>query len=276
MTLRTALLQGTRILDEARVPSPRLTAEVLLCHALGRDRLYLLTHGDEELSELAWIHYGRYLHERLQGKPTQYITKVQEFYGRVFQVSPAVLIPRPETEHVVEAVLQLAQPWHRILDVGAGSGAIAVTLALELNTCVYGTDISLEALRMAKKNAQRHQARVELLCCDLCSALKAEFDIVVSNPPYVPESDQAFLQREVRDFEPALALYGGPTGVEIYERLIPAAARILKPGGWFVAELGYQSLERVCALLASGPWTQIDHRHDLAGIPRVIQAQFSP
>src|SRR5260370_24489919 len=151
LNVGTALRQGTALLDEARIPAARLTAEVLLCHALGRERSYLYSHPEEPLTELAWIHFGRYMHERLKGKPTQYITKTQEFYGRPFLVTPDVLIPRPETEHVVEAALALGG--RRILDVGCGSGAIAVTLQLETGAEVWATDISLPALRIAKENA---------------------------------------------------------------------------------------------------------------------------
>src|SRR5579883_3398273 len=146
MTVGTALQQGTRLLEDATVPVARLTAEVLLAHALQRDRTYIYAHSDEELSERAWIHYGRYLHERLKGKPTQYITGRQEFYGREFRVTPDVLIPRPETEQVVEAALERAEDARTILDIGTGSGAIAVTLALERNAGVVATDISEKAL----------------------------------------------------------------------------------------------------------------------------------
>src|SRR5271168_3293950 len=130
MTILTAILQGTKLLEDEAIAAPRLTAEVLLMHALQKERSYLYAHSDEELVELAWIHYGRYLHERMKGKPTQYITGRQEFYGRDFRVTPDVLIPRPETEHVIEAALQLAPNARRIVDIGTGSGAIAITLAL--------------------------------------------------------------------------------------------------------------------------------------------------
>lgn len=277
MTIQAALLQGTKILDEAHVSAPRLTAEVLLCHALGKERVYLIAHSDEQLSELAWIHYGRYLHERTQGKPTQYITKVQEFYGRPFRVSPAVLIPRPETEHLVETALQLAPNAKTVLDIGTGSGAIAITLALEMKAQVWASDISLAALQVAAGNAAALHATIHLLCCDLSSAIgKPFFDVVVSNPPYVPHGDQSYLQREVRDHEPSVALYGGPTGTEIYDRLIPAAASVIKPGGWFAAELGYNSLEHVFQMLENGPWTDVGYGPDLAGIPRVIRARYCP
>jgi len=277
MTLGTALQQGIALLNEGNVPAARLTAEVLLTHALKRRREYLYAHPEEELTELAWIHYGRYLHERLQGKPTQYITQEQEFYGRPFFVSPAVLIPRPETEHVVETVLRLAPKAQRVLDAGTGSGAIAVTLAAEMpHAQVWGTDISHDALLVAQRNAETNHVKVRWLRCDLLSAVAdGSLDVVASNPPYVPDGDVVDLQPEVRDFEPAVALYGGPTGNEIYARLIPDAARVLKSGGWLVMELGYRSLDAVRAMFTE-QWRNIEDVADLAGIPRVIAAQLKP
>lgn len=275
MTIGTALRQGTELLEEARIPAARLTAEVLLMHALQCERIHLYAHSKDELSELGWIHFGRYLHERMQGKPTQYITKRQEFYGRMFRVSPAVLIPRPETEHVVETVLRLAPDARTIADIGCGSGAIAVTLSLELPQAhVTGTDISAAALEVAVRNAAALQASTTFVQCDLCAALKAQsLDVLASNPPYVPSSDEPELQPEVRDFEPAVALYGGPTGNEMYARIIPEAERLLKPGGWLVFELGYRSLDPVKAML--GPqWTDIETVTDLAGYPRVLAARY--
>src|ERR1700719_3394842 len=155
MDIRTALLQAQALLEEAKISVPRLTAEVLLAHATGHDRTWLYAHSDEELREVWWIHYGRYLHERLKGKPTQYITGRQEFYGREFRVSPDVLIPRPETEHVVEVALAVARDASRILDIGTGSGALAVTLQIETGAAVWGTDISPAALVVAAENSRR-------------------------------------------------------------------------------------------------------------------------
>src|ERR1051326_7542169 len=155
MTVHAPLLQGTRLLEDAGTPAPRLTAEVLLAHALRNTREYLFAHPEHTLSEVEWIHYGRYLHERMGGKPTQYITGRREFYGREFRVTPAVLIPRPETEHVVEAALALARGSGRVLDVGTGSGALAVTLHLELGCQTWATEISPEAAAVAVANAAR-------------------------------------------------------------------------------------------------------------------------
>jgi len=269
MNIRTALLQGQQLLEEATVPAPRLTAEVLLTHAIRCDRAWLYAHSDEELRELWWIHYGRYLHQRLEGTPTQYITGRQEFYGRDFRVTPDVLIPRPETEHLIEAALPHASG--RILDIGTGSGAIAVTLALEAAVHVIATDISEGALHVATKNADRLGARVSFVACDLGNGLGGgSFDLVVSNPPYVPEGDT--IQREVREHEPPIALYSGEDGLDMYRRLIPEAARLLKPGGRVLMELGYKSSEAVRAMLHG--WREIELFNDLAGWPRVIGAKL--
>lgn len=275
MTLQTALLEGTKLLEDAAVPAARLTAEVLLSHAIEQERSYLYGHPEEELSQRTWIHYGRYLYERLQGKPTQYITRRQEFYGREFRLTPDVLIPRPETEHVVEDALTHCVPGARAVDVGCGSGAIAVTLALESGAKVWATDLSDRALRVAAANAERLHAPVRLILCDLLSAVaSATFDVVVSNPPYVAEADAPGLQREVRDWEPRIALFAGPTGLEVYARLITEAARVLRPGGHLVLELGYHSLEPVRRMLGSG-WADFRISEDLAGLPRVLSARLS-
>jgi release factor glutamine methyltransferase len=276
MTLRAALEQGSRILEEASVAAPRLTAEVLLCHALRKDRIWLYSHPEEELSRLPWIHYGRYLYQRMGGTPTQYITKRQEFYGREFLVTPDVLIPRPETEHVIEVALSKAPLAGPAVDIGCGSGALAVTWQLETGTVCWGTDISAAALRIAQENARRLKAEVNFVACDLASAFAPRsFHLVLSNPPYIPDPEGPWLQREVRDHEPAVALFGGPTGVEIYERLIADAARVLAPSGWLVIEIGYQSQDSIIAMLDAS-WTGVLVTADLAGWPRVVSAQYVP
>jgi len=305
MTLHTALLQGTRLLEDGGIAVPRLTAEVLLAHALGRDRAYLFAHGEQELAELEWLHYGRYLHQRLQGMPTQYITKRQEFYGREFRVSPEVLIPRPETEHVVEVALRHvgwqaeapAPPARdrgpqdptrlsdrslkgcpqgpapiRILDIGTGSGALAVTLALEAGAETWATEISRAAASVAARNALALGARVHIVVGDVASAIAAgSMSLIVANPPYVPLAQRDGLQREVRDFEPHAALFAGPTGFEIYQRIVADAPRVLRPGGWLVMELGFGCEPQVRELLEG--WREIEVAPDLAGIPRVIAAR---
>lgn len=275
MTAKTALQQGTALLEDAKVIAPRLTAEVLLGHALGRPREYLYAHPEHELAELEWLHYGRYLHERMQGKPTQYITRKQEFYGRDFRVSPDVLIPRPETEHVVEVALDLARHARRIVDVGTGSGALAVTLALETGAEVWATDISMAAIAVAADNARRLGACVRFTVCDLLSTLaSASMDLIVSNPPYVPLRHAEGLQQEVRDWEPHVALFGGPDGFDLYDRIVEDARRVLRTNGWLVMELGFGAQEHVQGLFGDG-WAHLNVVPDLAGIPRVIAARFA-
>jgi release factor glutamine methyltransferase len=256
-------------LEDAKVSAPRLTAEVLLAHAVGRDRAWLYAHSSDELKEVWWIHYGRYLHQRLQGQPTQQITGVQEFYGRDFRVTRDVLIPRPETEHVIEAALKLGA--RNIVDIGTGSGAIAITLALETGAKVVGTDVSFAALRIAAENARRFSAKVDWVACDLAGVLGGSFDLVVSNPPYVPARDKTTLQREVRDYEPEVALYGGDDGLAVYRRLVPEAQRLLAPCGWLVMEIGYALSDAVSDMLVA--WKDVTVKNDLAGLPRVILAQ---
>jgi release factor glutamine methyltransferase len=268
MHVREALLQGTQLLEKVGIDAPRLTAEVLLMRATGQDRSWLYAHSTDELIEVWWIHYGRYLHERMQGKPSQYIVGHQEFYGRDFRVTPDVLIPRPETEGLVEAAL--AQAATTILDIGTGSGAIAVTLALETKSRVFATDISSAALAIARQNARTLQAPVEFIACDLGVCLAdGSFDLILSNPPYVAERDRPTLQPEVRDYEPALALFAGDDGLAIYRRLIPEAARLLRPHGWLMMELGDAAAVR--EMLRE--WHGVEIKDDLAGIPRVIIAR---
>jgi len=297
MRVETALRQGLELLRAGAIGAPALTAELLLAHALHRDRIYLLTHPEYELSELEWLHYGRFLHERLKGQPTQYITRTQEFWGRDFHVEKGVLIPRPETEHVIEQALALLVPARamappvsqrvdatdtnlrtttRVLDIGTGSGILAVTLAVETKARVCATEISPDALRIARANAARLGAHVDFVRCDLGAAFAAAaFDLVVSNPPYIASAEIDALQREVREWEPRAALDGGPDGLAVFRRLIPDAARLLRPGGWLILEIGATQAESVSGLLGPG-WRECTVTPDLAGLPRVVKAQWSP
>lgn len=272
--LRAAILR----LEDHRVGSPRLNAEVLLMHTLGCDRAYLYAHPERELNDGELARYDEVLSERSRGVPAQYITGHQEFYGLDFIVSPAVLIPRPETEHLVEAVLDLTNhipPGPRIVDVGTGSGAIAIVLASELpDAYLYATDISADALEIARANATRLQVEkeIEFHHTDLLEGLPDDtFDIVVSNPPYVGESEHDKVQLEVRKFEPHVAVFGGAEGLDIYRRLVPQAQRVLRPGRWLAMEIGYSQEEQVHSLLTD--WSEVHSIPDLQGIPRVVVAR---
>lgn len=277
MNVQTALQQAVSALEAAAVSAPRLTAEVLLAHALHRDRTWLYAHSDDELSDHARIHFGRYLSERIRGKPTQYITHLQEFYGREFFVNEDVLIPRPETEHLVEAALEHLGLGNvrTVLDVGTGSGAIAISIALEAGREVFASDISGGALTVAARNRSRLGARVQFVQADLLGTVAPRsIDLLISNPPYVPGGDAANMQQEVRDWEPHVALFAGDSGLEIYRALLAQAAEAVRPGGHMLLELGFQSLSGVQQMLA-GRWADIKVIADLAGWPRVIGARLS-
>lgn len=286
MRLKEALEQGVELLEKGGVPSSRITAEVLLMHAARCDRAHLYAHPERELAEVEWIHYGRYLHERLQGKPTQYITGHQEFWGLDFLVDPSVLIPRPETELLVETSLALARRHFasgaelHIADVGTGSGCIAVALAKELSRArIYALDQSWQALETARQNAARLgvEERMVFLESDLLEVRSGEglppLEMVVSNPPYVSERERAGLMREVRNFEPPQALFAGESGSDVYARLLPQAGQALCAGGYIVLELGYDAQEKVGNLLSARAWENIEWRRDLAGIVRVVAAR---
>jgi release factor glutamine methyltransferase len=286
MTLADALQQGVELFEDGGAPSPRLNAEVLLMHAVRCDRAHLYAHPERVLTDSEWVHYGRYLKERLEGKPTQYITGHQEFWGLDFIVNPSVLIPRPETELVVETALELVRTQYpagggcTITDVGTGSGCIAIALATDLPQAnLIALDQSEDALETARLNAERLSvaSRITFLHSDLLAPLTGEtlqpLHMVVSNPPYISTRDAANVMPEVSRYEPSAAVFAGPSGVEVYARLIPQAAASLPPGGAIVLELGYDVEEGVRQLLAAGSWQDVEWRRDLAGITRVVSAR---
>jgi release factor glutamine methyltransferase len=267
-------------LTTENVPSPRMNAELLLMFTLGCDRAYLFAHPERELTAEEESRYEAALAERSRRVPAQYITGHQEFWGMDLIVTPAVLIPRPETEHVIETVLELCAGVRgpksnlRIADVGTGSGCIALALAKELpHAEIHATDISLDALEIARANAARHQLerRIQFHQTDLLEGLKADFDFVVSNPPYVGESEEDQVQSEVRKFEPRSAVFAGPTGTEVIARLIPQAYEALRPGGWLIMEISGTIADDVRRLLES--WQDVQIKPDLQSIPRVAFAQ---
>jgi release factor glutamine methyltransferase len=258
-----------------------MNAELLLMFTLDCDRAYLYAHPERELMADDISRYDEAIARRATGEPAQYITGHQEFWGLDLIVSSAVLIPRPETEHVVEALLELAKPIveiasspTRVADVGTGSGAIALALAEELPAAeIHATEISRAALDVARANAARHQlsSRIEFHETDLLAGLRGPFDFVVSNPPYVGESEEDEVQLEVRKFEPRNAVFAGPTGVEVISRLIPQARAALKPRGWLIFEISGTIAGRVRELLSV--WSEVAIRNDLQGIARVAMAR---
>lgn len=297
MEIRAALKDAMARLRDAPVPSHTLTAELLLMHTLGCDRAWLYGHPEQELTADVSARYLELVTRRAAGTPTQYLTGKQEFWGFEFEVGPGVLIPRPETEHVVEVALARLGPAHagkklggaqsdaplRIADVGTGSGCLAVALARELPEArVWATDISPVALEYARRNVARHGVldRLEFLEADLltpflpgaAAAAAAPFNLIVSNPPYVGRDAADQFPREVRDHEPHEALYAGREGTELYAPLLEQAAQLLVPGGVLVVELGYGAVERVMALVGWA-WTRVAVTTDLAGIPRVLAAE---
>jgi release factor glutamine methyltransferase len=311
MDIRAALKEGMAQLRAAQVPSHTLATELLLMYALGHDRAWIYSHPEEAVDSATAEKFLALIARRAAGEPVQYLTGKQEFWGLEFEVTPAVLIPRPETEHVMEVALArlgergikihmgTGAPRERlqVADVGTGSGCLAVALAWELpHAEVFATDISAPALEVARRNAARHGVadRIHFTQCDLLTGLEnsdvnsagarhavpasarggAQFDLIVSNPPYIASNEADELQREVRDHEPHAALFGGPTGVEMYQRLIDQARGLLRHRGIVVLELGHDSAEHVRGIFDSQHgWSKVAITKDLAGIPRVLAAE---
>ncbi len=313
MDIRTALKQGIARLRAAQVPADTLAAELLLLHVLQRDRTWLYAHPEEPLLESQAHRFLHFIERRAAGEPVQHLTGKQEFWGLQFEVSPDVLIPRPETEHVVEVALdrlalrelqagrsnQSGGAGLLIADIGTGSGCIAIALATALPHAQFiASDLSLEALAVAKRNAARHNvsSRIRFLHCSLLEGAASaapqapdspiaayqarvarqqslSLDLVASNPPYIGRREADTLAPEIRRHEPELALFGGEEGYEFYAGLIAEAAHHLKPGGLLVLELGHNSLPAVRPLLDERRWTNIAVTQDLAGIDRVLAAE---
>jgi release factor glutamine methyltransferase len=281
--LKQALTSAVARLQAERVPSPQMNAELLLRFVLNCDRAYLFAHPERELTADEQARYDSALAERARGVPAQYITGHQEFWGMDLIVTPAVLIPRPETEHLIETVLEVracelqtrtSEKGLRIVDVGTGSGCIALALAKEWPEAeIHATDISGAALEVARINAARHQLehRIHFQQADLLAGLVPPFDVVVSNPPYVGESEEDQVQLEVRKYEPRSAVFAGAAGTEVIARLIPQAEVLLRPGGWLVLEISATIADEVKSLLKT--WNDVQVTADLQQIPRVIRAR---
>ena len=277
-SIAEAILQGAHDLRKAGVPEARREAGSLLAHVLGRDRTFILSHADDPISEDHLEMFYRTLDSRAAGKPLQYITGHQEFFGLDFEVSADVLIPRPETELLVEKALELlsTEAAPMICDVGTGSGCIAITLLHELPRARgMAIDVSPAAIEVAQRNAARHSVseRLEFLVSDCFAELNKEgpiFDLIVSNPPYVAVEKLESLQREVRDYEPHLALQAGADGLSIIRRLLVDAGAYLKSAGHFLLEIGFDQRQAVEQLVDPGRWKLLDIYSDLQGIPRTV------
>jgi release factor glutamine methyltransferase len=276
-TIAATLNRAASRLRAAGIANDLLDAQTLLAEAIGRDRTYLIVNFNQELAPDALEKYEALIERRAAGEPLQYITGRQEFYGLEFEVTPAVLIPRPETELIVEETLRLA---HRsdnarplVIDVGTGSGCIAVALARELEGArVIAVDISPAALEIARRNAARYDlgSKIEFVVGDLLSAVSSETraDFIVSNPPYVAAREMPGLQREVREWEPRAALTDEADGLSFYRRLLNEAPAYLKAGGHLLCELGYGQAASVQSLMDASAWAEWRVLDDLQGIPR--------
>lgn len=283
VSIRDALRDAVGRIEKIGAQTPLLDAEVLLCHVLSVDRLYLVINGEKPLTEEEFINYQKNVEKRLVGVPVQYIVGKQEFMGMDFHVKEGVLIPRGDTEILVETVLEWIEINKKdedvvIADIGTGSGVIAISLAkLVKNSKVYAVDISPRALEVAEKNAKHHGLNLCFLEGNLLKPLEdlgVKLDILVSNPPYIPKKDITSLQVEVACYEPSLALDGGEDGLDFYRRLVDGAWSPLKPGGLLAFEIGHDQAHAVERLIEeNGHYANIKRIKDLAGIERVIAAE---
>jgi len=279
VSISAALTEAAEELRKHGIIEPRLDASLLLSHVLQRDRAYLIAHNEQELrpDQLAVIR--SFVDRRANGEPLQYLTNHQEFFKLDFEVTPAVLIPRPETELLVEAALDVLLPNSKLqfADLGTGSGCVAISILHErVNASATAIDRSDRALDVARRNAERHGVtnRLELVRSDLFTEVLAGglFDLIVSNPPYVSDAEMKTLQPEVK-WEPVAALAGGPDGLAIIRRLLNEGGAHLKTAGYLIFEIGLGQGERIQRLIDKGVWRLVEVRRDLAGIPRTVVLQ---
>ena len=284
-SIAEAILQATHELRKAGVPEARREAGSLMGHALQQDRAFVLAHADDSISTDQEQRFREYLASRVKGKPLQYITGRQEFFGLDFEVNGDVLIPRPETELLIETALKLTTGLDKapfICDVGTGSGCIAITLLHELrqfpDSRAMAIDISEAALAVAKRNATRHGVaeRIDFVVSNCFAELDpklVQFDLIVSNPPYLRDDDLEGLQREVRDFEPRMALEAGADGLTVVRRLLKDAGGFLRTGGYLLFEIGFDQGDEVSEMVDRNTWKLVDIHKDLQGIPRTVALQ---
>lgn len=279
MTVAEALAQAAARLGGAGVADPRREASSLLAFALGKLPSFLIAHPEYLLTEKESVSFDHAVDRRERREPFQYITGKQEFWGLDFEVAAGVLIPRPETEILVEAAVKhLNTLWSpRFAEAGVGSGCISVSILYSVpNATAVSTDLNPAALDLAARNAARHHvdARITLEQTDLFAGVKGPFDLVVSNPPYIPDADIATLQNEVRDYEPHTALAGGPDGLDIVRRIVNDARHILAPGGVLMMEIGAGQAPDVERIFDPAYWAVPAFLNDLQGIPRMVSARL--
>lgn len=281
MNVSENLKKATEILEKSDVSDARREANSLLGFALRKDRVFLIAHSEYQLNEDEQIYFETLLRRRAGREPLQHITGKQEFFGLEFEVNRDVLIPRPETELIVENAVEILREKEspRFCEVGIGSGCISVAILHEVkNASAVGLEISEKAAQIARKNAERHKVseRFELRISDVFEALTDErFDLIVSNPPYIPPADIANLQAEVRDFEPLNALTDGADGLSIIEKIVRQSPKTLLPKGFLLMEIGFGQAEKVLKLMDSDVWNEVEILPDLQNIPRTLKARLA-
>lgn len=286
MTILWALQWGVDQLQESGVNNPNLDAEVLLAHCLRIDRIKLYVLHDKPLDRKEWERYEKYIARRAKRVPVAYITGYKEFRSLGFRLMPTVLIPRPETEILVEetlkecAVIEKNKQSLKILELGTGSGIIAVSLAKEIeHLSIIATDISLEALKIARENARLHKqdSKIHFFVCRFLQAINVKgiyFDFIVSNPPYLSTDDWKRVQPEVRDYEPPDALLGGEDGLDFYRIIIPEVSKFLTSDGWLILEVGMGQADKISRMIKkTGKFSKVEFKKDLSGIARVVKAK---
>ncbi|MGA2780655.1 MAG: peptide chain release factor N(5)-glutamine methyltransferase [Smithella sp.] len=281
MTVHDILNEATHDFEAVEIPSARLDAEVLLSFCLGCDRLEFYKNPDMTISETQLAAFRNLIARRLQWEPVAYITGRKEFWTFVLEVNSTVLIPRPDTEVIVEEAINIYRkidsPEIKILDIGTGSGAIAIALALEITGAkVVATDISEAAVNLAKKNAAALglKEKIDFRQGNLFEPVDGIFDIIVCNPPYISAREYEKLPAGVKNYEPREALWAGKSGLEFYEKLIYQAAGFLQKNGWLLLEIGAKQEAGVRGIMeAAGFYDSIEMRRDYAGLPRVIKAR---
>ncbi len=279
ISIANATTLGARLLDAAGVGDSRMEAGSLLAHVLGRDRTFIIAHAEDPLTDEQMGLFRRFVGRRAQGEPLQYITGLQEFFKLEFEVTPDVLIPRPETEIIVETARELLRDEARpfMADIGTGSGCIVISLLNELPEArAVAADTSPLALRVARRNAERHGVidRLMLMESDCLSALEpaGQFSLIASNPPYISDNERNAMQREVL-YEPAAALFAGPDGLAIIRRLLRDSSLFLQREGYLVFEIGFAQHEAVKNLIDRDVWKLLEIREDLQHLPRTVVLQ---